>query len=179
MGRDVGPERTRLFDDSSRISAMRSSIAYHAREPKPTLRTHPIRSAGRIYACACKWSVTGILMSRKGGVMKPMRKDGAGFGGAALFDMLSETEDDTSSSGDVDVGASGSCRDESSRWETSRTEASNGRSLGVRAYKDGTCKLKATIMWPKLETGFAVSLYAVKFSSLQMICGEAAESTEG
>lgn len=110
---------------------MRSSIAYHAREPKPTLRTHPIRSAGRIYACACRWSVTGILMSRKGGVMKPMRKDGVGCGGAALFDMLSETEDDTSSSGDVDVAAGGSCRDESSRWETSRREASNGRSLGV------------------------------------------------
>lgn len=73
--------------------------------------------------------------------MKPMRKDGVGCGGAALFDMLSETEDDTSSSGDVDVAAGGSCRDESSRWETSRREASNGRSLGVRAYKDGTCKL--------------------------------------
>lgn len=56
------------------ISAIKSSIEYHAMPLNPTARHQPMRSAGRRYACAWRWSVTGILLSRKGGVMKPIRK---------------------------------------------------------------------------------------------------------
>ena len=34
---------------------------------------HPNRSEGPMKACACRWSVTGILLSLKGGVINPMR----------------------------------------------------------------------------------------------------------
>jgi hypothetical protein len=56
-----------------RISAIRSSIAYHANGPYATPLHHPNISAGAMNACACRWSVIGILLSLKGGAMKPMR----------------------------------------------------------------------------------------------------------
>jgi len=48
---------------------------------------------------------------------------------------------------------------------------SSGRSLDDRVYMDGTCRLNASITWPLLETGFALSRYAVKLSSRQRISG--------
>lgn len=71
--------------DTHRISAIRSSIAYHARGEYATPRHQPSWSAGSRNACACRWSVTGILLSLNGGVMNPMRTfvPGGGAGGGA------------------------------------------------------------------------------------------------
>lgn len=60
--------------DTHRISAIRSSMAYHAIELNATPRHQPNWSAGSTYACACRWSVTGIFVSLNGGVMNPIRK---------------------------------------------------------------------------------------------------------
>lgn len=57
-----------------RISAIKSSTAYHPKGPYATLRHHPHKSFGAIYAWACKWSFTGIALSFQGGVMKPTLK---------------------------------------------------------------------------------------------------------
>jgi len=61
-------------DKAYRISAIKSSMAYHAMGEYETPLHHPTRSGEPTKACACKWSVTGILLSLNGGVKKPMRK---------------------------------------------------------------------------------------------------------
>lgn len=83
--------------------------------------------------------------------MKPMRKlDGRVPGWVCVV-----------FSGPADVGDKrGSLigRSEVSNWvAVSRTNVRRGRSLEESMYKDGTCRLKATIMCPLLETGLVFS----------------------
>jgi len=54
-------------DEAYRISAIKSSMAYHGMGEYETPLHHPTRSGEPTKACACKWSVNG-------GVIKPMRK---------------------------------------------------------------------------------------------------------
>lgn len=51
------------------------------------------------------------------------------------------------------------------------TFTSRGRSVDEREYIEGTWRLKAMIIWARLETGYSLSRYAVKFSSFQRISG--------
>ena len=48
----------------------------------------PNKSAGTMYACACRWSVTGILLSLNGGVMKPIRNWLASFRNGTLEELV-------------------------------------------------------------------------------------------
>ena len=48
-------------------SCIKSSTAYHAKDEYAMPRHHPQRSFGAMYACACKWSFTGIALSEGGG----------------------------------------------------------------------------------------------------------------
>ncbi len=83
---------TRAIIFAHRISAIRSSIAYHATGPYAMPRNQPVKSAGAMYAWACRWSVTGILPSQNGGVMKPIRKLGFGrYKGAEDAEVGAET----------------------------------------------------------------------------------------
>ena len=73
-----------------------------------------------MYACACRWSVTGIRRSRKGGVIKPIWKAG-GRERAGSVSVTAEFGEER--------GVSGGAMDKSSFVAMSRIAARRGRSL--------------------------------------------------
>ena len=53
-------------DKTYRISAIKSSMAYHAMREYETPLHHPTRSGEPTKACACKWSVYFVVLKWRG-----------------------------------------------------------------------------------------------------------------
>lgn len=91
------------------ISAMRSSTAYQANGPYAIPRHQPHKSWGAIYACACRWSFTGIWLSFHGGEIKPTRKrpwEGSMDSGvSAPVGLLREVGEEGVGGGSMEVGS--------------------------------------------------------------------------
>lgn len=67
---------------------MRSVTEYQARPLYERPLHQPARSVDPMYACACRWSVMGILLSLNGGVMKPMWNGTSGAGASGRWWVL-------------------------------------------------------------------------------------------
>ncbi len=80
-------EKLKRRVSTHRISAIRSSTAYHPRGPYATPRHQTQRSFGATYACAWRWSFTGIQESLNGGVINPTLKLVACWGSRGVEEL--------------------------------------------------------------------------------------------